>query len=64
MWQSTGTGTKKDIRTLLSTLQNVLWPDSDWKEVPMGELIVVRPLQPACVCSYLPLPAPPPAAAP
>ena len=42
---------KKDIRTLLSTLQNVLWAGAEWKEVPMSEVIIVR-----ASCGVLPLP--------
>ncbi len=30
----------KDIRTLLSSLDQVLWPDSGWKSVSAGDLLM------------------------
>ncbi|RHY22194.1 hypothetical protein DYB32_009575 [Aphanomyces invadans] len=33
-------GRKKNIRTLLSTMHQVMWPDSKWTEVNMGKLLM------------------------
>ncbi|ETV67182.1 hypothetical protein H257_16576 [Aphanomyces astaci] len=33
-------GRKKNIRTLLSTMHHVMWPDSKWIEVNMGKLLM------------------------
>jgi hypothetical protein len=42
-WSEEATsGTKKDIRVLLSTLQAVLWPEAKWEPVTMGKLIEPR----------------------
>jgi hypothetical protein len=30
---------KKDIRTLLATLHTVMWPNSPWKEISLGDLM-------------------------
>lgn len=38
-WAEEGTGTRKNIRVLLSSLQGVLWPGANWEPVPMAKLI-------------------------
>eukprot|EP00928_Gymnodinium_smaydae_P042284 TRINITY_DN28493_c0_g1_i1.p1 TRINITY_DN28493_c0_g1~~TRINITY_DN28493_c0_g1_i1.p1 ORF type:complete len:377 (-),score=100.99 TRINITY_DN28493_c0_g1_i1:36-1166(-) len=39
-WAKTPDGQSfKDIRTLLSTMHEVMWEDSGWKQVPLSELI-------------------------
>ncbi|GKV29875.1 hypothetical protein SLEP1_g38754 [Rubroshorea leprosula] len=45
-----------NIRSLLSTLQYVLWPDSGWKPVPLMDIIegnaVKRSYQRALLCLH------------
>jgi|APLak6261665176_1056049.scaffolds.fasta_scaffold03423_2 hypothetical protein len=38
-WAEEGSGSRKNVRILLSTLQGVLWPDAKWEPVPMAKLI-------------------------
>ncbi|KAL2459079.1 J domain-containing protein required for chloroplast accumulation response 1 [Forsythia ovata] len=49
-------GKKGNIRSLLSTLQYVLWPESGWKPVPLVDLIeansVKRSYQKALLCLH------------
>ena len=39
-WALTEQGKFKDVRSLLSTMQQVLWPNSGWEPVAMGELMM------------------------
>ncbi|PHJ20945.1 protein-tyrosine-phosphatase [Cystoisospora suis] len=40
-WAKTGIdGKYKDIRTLLSTVHEVLWPEADWEPVPISVLMI------------------------
>jgi hypothetical protein len=39
-WAMTEQGKYKDVRSLLSSISNVLWPNSGWVEIPMGELMM------------------------
>ncbi|RYY36160.1 hypothetical protein EON62_01985 [archaeon] len=41
-WAEESNGTKKNIRILLSTLQDVLWSDAKWEPVSMAKLIDPR----------------------
>ncbi|XVF63907.1 hypothetical protein PTKIN_Ptkin09bG0124200 [Pterospermum kingtungense] len=49
-------GRQANIRSLLSTLQYVLWPDSGWKQVPLVDIIegpaVKRSYQKALLCLH------------
>lgn len=38
-WAEEGSGSRKNIRVLLSSLSAVLWPDAKWEPVPMARLI-------------------------
>lgn len=38
-WSHTQTGKLKDIRSLLSTIEEVLWSDASWKAMPMSALV-------------------------
>lgn len=54
--QQWSSGRKGNIRSLLSTLQLVLWPESGWKPVPLVDLIegnaVKRAYQRALLCLH------------
>lgn len=39
-WALTEQGKFKDVRSLLSTMGSVLWDNSGWVDVPMGELMI------------------------
>ena len=39
-WALTEQGKFKDVRSLLSSLSSVLWADSGWVDVPLGELMM------------------------
>lgn len=39
-WALTEQGKFKDVRSLLSSMASVLWANSGWTEVPMGELMM------------------------
>eukprot|EP00914_Ancora_sagittata_P019798 GHVO01039410.1.p1 GENE.GHVO01039410.1~~GHVO01039410.1.p1 ORF type:complete len:178 (-),score=35.18 GHVO01039410.1:139-672(-) len=39
-WCLNDDGTIKDIRILLSSMQNVLWPDSEWESAPLPKLMI------------------------
>ena len=39
-WAFTEQGKFKDVRSLLSSMGSVLWPNSGWEEVPIGELMI------------------------
>lgn len=41
-WAEESNGSKKNIRILLSTLQDVLWSDAKWEPVSMAKLIDPR----------------------
>ena len=38
-WALTEQGKYKDVRSLLSSMNTVLWPESGWVDVPLGELM-------------------------
>ncbi|GAW83103.1 hypothetical protein, conserved [Plasmodium gonderi] len=38
-WSKISDDTYKDIKVMLSTLNDVLWENSEWKQVPMSDLI-------------------------
>ncbi|CAA9990495.1 conserved Plasmodium protein, unknown function [Plasmodium knowlesi strain H] len=38
-WSKNLDGSYKDVKVMLSTLNEVLWDDSEWRQVPMSELI-------------------------
>ncbi|AFZ80209.1 hypothetical protein BEWA_030620 [Theileria equi strain WA] len=38
-WSHTQTGKLKDIRSLLSTIDEVIWEDASWKTMPMSMLV-------------------------
>mmetsp|Transcript_96095 Transcript_96095/g.299281 ORF Transcript_96095/g.299281 Transcript_96095/m.299281 type:complete len:253 (-) Transcript_96095:84-842(-) len=39
-WAKTADGQSfKDVRTLLSTVHSVIWPDSGWQQLPLSELV-------------------------
>lgn len=38
-WAEEASGSRKNIRLLLSTLQVALWPEAKWEPVPMAKLI-------------------------
>ncbi|GAB68580.1 hypothetical protein PCYB_134540 [Plasmodium cynomolgi strain B] len=38
-WSKNSDDSYKDVKVMLSTLNDVLWGDSEWKQVPMSELI-------------------------
>ncbi|XP_040969784.1 J domain-containing protein required for chloroplast accumulation response 1 isoform X1 [Gossypium hirsutum] len=54
--QQWSNGKQGNIRSLLSTLQYVLWPDSSWKPVPLVDIIegpsVKRSYQKALLCLH------------
>ena len=39
-WALTDAGKLRDVRTLLSTLPQVMWPDSGWVPIPISELML------------------------
>mmetsp|Transcript_11616 Transcript_11616/g.33815 ORF Transcript_11616/g.33815 Transcript_11616/m.33815 type:complete len:91 (+) Transcript_11616:1236-1508(+) len=39
-WAKTSDGSYKDIRSLLSTLQDVLWEGHDWKPISLSTLMM------------------------
>lgn len=41
-WAEEASGAKKNIRILISTMQNALWPEAKWEPVPMAKLIDPR----------------------
>ncbi|VWU51252.1 conserved protein, unknown function [Hepatocystis sp. ex Piliocolobus tephrosceles] len=38
-WSKNSDNTYKNIKVMLSTLDDILWPNSEWKTVPMSDLI-------------------------
>ncbi|CAG9476200.1 conserved Plasmodium protein, unknown function [Plasmodium vivax] len=38
-WSKNSDDSYKDVKVMLSTLSDVLWEDSEWRQVPMSELI-------------------------
>lgn len=39
-WAKTSEGTYKDLRTLLSSLQEILWNDADWTPKTISDLMM------------------------
>jgi hypothetical protein len=39
-WAMTEQGKFKDVRSLLSSMSSVLWPNSGWEDPPFGELMI------------------------